>query len=406
MISKKHSINSVINRFVIYVAIFLLAILILLSYFWLEDNSKRDAVIFQNHVQHLAETISYNNNRQMNVDLTGFLDSVGTLGNYYEITNQAGRIISRVGTNEGDVQFSVNIENTDWMLLSRKNVAPLFERLQPIMINMAIIFIGGIALLYFLGRKTTSLFKDDFKQMSKAIDFEPDSEESSSKPINILLTDFQELYERIQDMIINVQDEATEYIKDEAKSINDETISIKDKAIRDSFTQLLNEDAFNESKQKFFKMASGDIKSALILIDIDKLDLMNQNYGLEIGDLAIRGISDILLTSVRDSDESFYLGNGRFAVVMIDAQSAELLKWYESLMRRFDALEQSLREPDHPSLQLSISAGAAKVGKADNSFDATLQRCESVLSSVKLQSPGIIVMARDPNSEFPEYETE
>jgi len=391
MISKQHSINSVINRFVMFVAIYLLAILMVVTYLWLDRDSKRDAVVFQNHVQQLAETIAYNNNHQLNPDLTGLLETVGTLGSYYEISNQAGRIISRIGTNEGDIQFSVNIENTDWMLLSRKQVAPMFERLQPILVNLTILFTASFALLYFLGRKTAGLFKDDFAQMTEAIDLEPDSEQSSSEPVNILLTDFQELYQRIQGAINNGR-QATEFIKDEA--------------IRDPFTLLLNDNAFAESKQKYFKMASRDIKIALILLDIDKLDLMNQNYGLETGDQAIRGISDILRGSVRDSDESYYLGNGRFAVVMIDAESAELLKWYEFLMRRFDVLEQNLREPDHPSIQLSISAGAAKVSKTDKSFDTTLQRCETVLNSVKQQSPGIIVMAKESKPEPSDYETE
>lgn len=394
MISRKHTISSVINQLTLYFSVFSLFLLLLLGYFFLEMLQQRDETVFHTHVQQIASDISYTaslqGTRNLGSDeLAAYLAAVGNLGSYYEITDAENNIISRTGNNSGDFQVVIDVENTGWKLLSRQDMpsvpALLMTKMPLYVVSLSFILINTV--LFILGRRVVSLFRAEFRQMSKAVKIELDNPHTTPVASNILVREFFDLYKQLIQSISEGR---------KAKAF------INDEAIRDPFTLLLNRNRFNECQHKFYNLASRQIGITMVMLDIDDLDEINKKLGREKGDEVIKGVSDILRGALRKSDDSFYLGDGHFAIGMIEAEPNEVFKWYEFLTKRFDVLEQSLKISEKSGLELSISAAAARVSKADESLEDTMKRCEEVLQSVKQQSQGIIVMAKDPVIEFPE----
>ncbi|MGN0164625.1 MAG: diguanylate cyclase domain-containing protein [Lachnospiraceae bacterium] len=81
----------------------------------------------------------------------------------------------------------------------------------------------------------------------------------------------------------------------------------------DELTGTLNRGAFN----RVTKMLDETLTPyALILLDIDKFKLINDNYGHDVGDKVLSCLVSVLSEKMRPSDKIFRLGGDEFAVIM------------------------------------------------------------------------------------------
>lgn len=88
-------------------------------------------------------------------------------------------------------------------------------------------------------------------------------------------------------------------------------------ATHDSLTQLLNRRAFITSLNKCLDDAAlQDIRSVLILIDLDHFKPVNDKGGHLLGDELLRGLADLFRESVRQSDTVARLGGDEFGIIL------------------------------------------------------------------------------------------
>ena len=122
----------------------------------------------------------------------------------------------------------------------------------------------------------------------------------------------------------------------------------------DGLTKLYNRAYFNEMLETF-----GDMRQwAAFVCDLDNLKVINDNYGHDEGDCAIRLTADVLRSCFRETDVVARLGGDEFAVLVADCDEAqaEMLK-----MRLEDELKkQELMPRAWPygvSLGVAVSQG-------------------------------------------------
>lgn len=110
------------------------------------------------------------------------------------------------------------------------------------------------------------------------------------------------------------------------------------------------------------------------LIDVDKFKSINDNYGHQAGDLALKAIADSLKDVFRESDIVFRLGGDEFAAFAEGVTTHEIGE--RILNRVFDFLE-NVNIPALQDRKVTISVGASFYPKSNiDTFEAVYQRAD------------------------------
>jgi diguanylate cyclase (GGDEF)-like protein/putative nucleotidyltransferase with HDIG domain len=112
------------------------------------------------------------------------------------------------------------------------------------------------------------------------------------------------------------------------------------------------------------------VVGTVVVLDLDRLKEINDTYGHDVGDRALRTVGNVLRATVRDNDVCARFGGDEFIVVLWDCQP-------EHEARRVADLQNAVAaHPFEPRpgvrVSLSISAGAARFPEDGTSFDELL----------------------------------
>ncbi len=140
----------------------------------------------------------------------------------------------------------------------------------------------------------------------------------------------------------------------------------------DRVTGLYNRHFFDEQSSILVKKAIRyDESFHLVMIDVDNLKLINDEYSHLMGDEIIAQVAALIKVNIRDSDVFVRYGGDEFVGILFNFQS-------EHLEKKFDSFNQHL--VDHPltykdkTIHASISYGIAKFKDDGSSLD-DLIRC-------------------------------
>lgn len=112
------------------------------------------------------------------------------------------------------------------------------------------------------------------------------------------------------------------------RDINTENIKHKDKLIKsnellrisastDPLTRVLNRLNFSEELNRNIDLSRRNNRTcAILLIDIDKFKLINDNFGHSAGDEVLIQFADLLTNVVRSSDRVVRMGGDEFAIIL------------------------------------------------------------------------------------------
>ena len=248
---------------------------------------------------------------------------------------------------------------------------------KPVII-LALMFVLFSSLLIRRHKKLAQTIREDLSRIQRVSgELASQRADSESHEPDFRLAEIRELYHSIH------------FMMDEIKHVHAGCEE------RDQLTGLHNQRRFDEDQERYFDLARRGIGIMLLLVDIDALADINDKHGNETGDQLITGIGGILHAAVRSTDHIYHIGNGHFALLMLEMPPGEVLKWYEYQTRRFEPLKKQLSQNLDGTLEISVSAAAASVEESDGSLDGTVERCQKVLDDVKQRSPGIIVLAKE-----------
>ena len=135
---------------------------------------------------------------------------------------------------------------------------------------------------------------------------------------------------------------------------NNSTLSIQSQT--DELTGILNRRGFMTLGQQKIDMAIKNKLSGLVLFaDMDGLKKINDTYGHDIGDKAIKAISSLFPSTLRSNDISGRLSGDEFAAVAVGLTPSALVR----IRSDIDSLCKKLQAEKEFAFDLSISMGYA-----------------------------------------------
>lgn len=165
-------------------------------------------------------------------------------------------------------------------------------------------------------------------------------------------------------------------------------------ATHDSLTQLLNRRAFNASLIKCLGEAGRqEVRSVLMLIDLDHFKPVNDEGGHLLGDDLLRRLADLLKESVRQSDTVARLGGDEFGIILPACGLARA----EALAEKIRANVEALRiEQDGRSFGVTTSIGLTELASDDNGPREALARADEGCYLAKSRGRNAVVVVPSP----------
>jgi len=135
-------------------------------------------------------------------------------------------------------------------------------------------------------------------------------------------------------------------------------IELEKMASHDGLTELYNRRYFYERFQEGLARARASRQTlALIVLDIDGLKKINDEYGHAVGDVMIANLAKVIDKHIRTSDVPARLGGDEFAILMPDTDKRGAFALAQRLWQELE--EQPMYEHDGMRLMLNVSIGVS-----------------------------------------------
>lgn len=153
---------------------------------------------------------------------------------------------------------------------------------------------------------------------------------------------------------------------------------VRYQAITDGLTGLYNHVYFKNRLKEELKLADRKGTScSLIMIDLDKLKYINDNFGHPIGDAAIRQVASILKTMLRSGDTAARYGGEEFAVILPETSLLEAALIADRLCTR-------IRNSHVTGLgRITASLGAASYPKQAITMEELVEKADRAMYKSK-----------------------
>jgi diguanylate cyclase (GGDEF)-like protein len=134
------------------------------------------------------------------------------------------------------------------------------------------------------------------------------------------------------------------------------------------------------SEQEFQKAKSSHQHLSLLLFDIDNFRSINNRWGHHAGDNILADLCNMLRQFLREADFAGRLGDGEFALLLVNTPPQDALDIAEALRLAVSTMPGVHR---HSDVHLHISGGLTTLGSHDRSFEDLLKRAEQSLHLAK-----------------------
>jgi len=155
----------------------------------------------------------------------------------------------------------------------------------------------------------------------------------------------------------------------------------------DDLTQLQNRRFFYQHLQREVDAAARTKKPlSILIIDVDDLKAINDEFGHQVGDSVLRAFGRTLNAQAGEQNVTARLGGDEFAVVMPggDRRDADALAWsiWDELSRT------AICETDHASIFLGVSIGTGGYPWGGNDLDEIIHWADAKMYANKLERKG------------------
>jgi diguanylate cyclase len=170
-------------------------------------------------------------------------------------------------------------------------------------------------------------------------------------------------------------------------------------ASTDSLTLCLNRAAFATLVEAYLERFDGDPeygKGALLIIDVDHFKAVNDTYGHDCGDDALRLIAEAIRQNLRDRDLVGRLGGEEFCVFLPGASEMQSGQIAERIRQSVQEVE---FQPDGKACALSVSIGGAAFCKT-SSFSILYRVADQRLYAAKRAGRNQVTVGGVPSASL------
>jgi len=144
-------------------------------------------------------------------------------------------------------------------------------------------------------------------------------------------------------------------------------VKLKDLSREDRLTGLYNRGYWEEClDQEFSRFQRTQVKSSLVMLDIDHFKAINDTYGHPAGDEVIRHLANLLASLARKTDIVGRYGGEEFGVVLVDTGSVNAEIYCERVRRAAESIEVSAGDAQ---ISFTVSLGVTEL-QADTATPA------------------------------------
>ena len=145
---------------------------------------------------------------------------------------------------------------------------------------------------------------------------------------------------------------------------------------RDALTGVANQAAFQHIVEH--ALAGGQMQGCLILVDVDRMQEINEQFGSKTGDSVLRTIAAVLQENFRCGDGIGRLEEDTFGI-WVEGLSADRVS---GIRRRIAVVNDKLLHGESDFPMVTLSAGAAW-GESGESYAELYKQAQKVLRRVK-----------------------
>ncbi|MCK5069441.1 MAG: diguanylate cyclase [Desulfocapsa sp.] len=166
---------------------------------------------------------------------------------------------------------------------------------------------------------------------------------------------------------------------------------IYERASRDPLTNLYTRFYMQDTVQRILDLQKRDKKTSmhLAMIDIDHFKRINDNYGHNAGDTALREIAKIIIREIRSSDLPVRLGGEEFGIFLAGTTLDKAINFSERLRLKIERF----RHPEPIANEtLTVSIGLAE-GRIGDTLECLIERADKALYRAKNKGRNQLQMA-------------
>jgi diguanylate cyclase (GGDEF)-like protein len=164
-------------------------------------------------------------------------------------------------------------------------------------------------------------------------------------------------------------------------------------ALTDGLTGLHNRHFLTEQLKLLQSLAQRHNQSyAVVAMDVDGLKRMNDTFGHEMGDLALRGFANVVRQTVRGSDVGVRIGGDEF-VVLIPRGTLEEARVVGERVREAVLLQGQAE----PTLAITVSAGAA-AWRPGRTAEQVMEAADAALYAAKRAGKNRVMTELPPSA--------
>lgn len=161
-------------------------------------------------------------------------------------------------------------------------------------------------------------------------------------------------------------------------------------ASEDGLTKLLSRSSLHVILIRDLQFSVGEEKPlSIVIFDIDWFQIINDNYGHNLGDKVLIEVANIIKQGIRHSDSAFRLGGQDFCVSLPSTTAKEAYLVAEKIRI---AIEQKAFQFESTVISLTISAGIVDCYSKDCIVDKLLKEAYKRMHAAKVAGRNQIIM--------------
>lgn len=157
----------------------------------------------------------------------------------------------------------------------------------------------------------------------------------------------------------------------------------------DALTGLANRIRLKETFERERNRAQREnTPTSLIVLDLDHFKAVNDQFGHEAGDIALKKIADILNQSLRATDLPARMGGEEFGIVLPNTDTLQAIDVSEKIRKSVEDLDLLF---DGQAIHLTLSGGIAELNKDGSDLRSLLSSADKRLYQAKASGRNQIV---------------
>ena len=163
--------------------------------------------------------------------------------------------------------------------------------------------------------------------------------------------------------------------------------SLHEKATKDPLTQVANRAEFDRVHAMFVAAhQQQQVPCSLMMCDLDRFKLVNDTYGHQAGDDAIKSLASLLKSSCRPGDLVARYGGEEFVVLCADCDNATAARRAEQIRKALSQIPQ----PKMDGRTVTVSFGVTEIQPGDTP-ETMLRRADRALLMAKASGRNSVV---------------